>query len=456
MAGVAKPSVANIGREASYTVIGVSGSQGSGGTVSSCGLFDGTTPDAYSVASVMYWETAGNYVEIDITSTKVNIWRSGTTSWPSYTRTLTIKKWNGSAYDDVTSMYPQTATSATTNGKWEKTISNLPKGRYRFERDPNATNATYRIDSEWYIENVANNKFLISSNGEYQSIRNRTVDTSKEMARCGVAWWKMEEASGNLIDSKGANTGTVTGTSVISGINGKARSFNGSDYINFSSQVIPIGKKSIRLRFRKSSLPSATMCILNNAFTNALPTANGILMIINTTGNLSISYYFGSQSSVFSITTTINVCDGNWHDILYTWDGTTNTNAVKIYIDNFENPHVQGTYTSVEVNNSTALLTIGRTSNTTYVYPLIGDLDEIEIYNDVVAFRFDNLLSVGVGGTEQDFLKYGLEKLDQIDLSSPLSTRGFVEKNTTTVGSGRVFKRSFDTSKIAIKKATIT
>ena len=32
--------------------------------------------------------------------------------------------------------------------------------------------------------------------------------TQHNMDKCGVAWWKMDESSGNLVDSKGSNTGT--------------------------------------------------------------------------------------------------------------------------------------------------------------------------------------------------------------------------------------------------------
>src|SRR3990167_425189 len=51
-----------------------------------------------------------------------------------------------------------------------------------------------------------------------------------------VGLWHMNEASGNVADSSGnGNTGTVTGTSVVAGKFGNARSFNGtSDYIESS------------------------------------------------------------------------------------------------------------------------------------------------------------------------------------------------------------------------------
>lgn len=54
-----------------------------------------------------------------------------------------------------------------------------------------------------------------------------------------VGLWHLNEASGNAIDSSGnGNTGTATGTTVVSGLLNNARSFNGtSDYINISSDL---------------------------------------------------------------------------------------------------------------------------------------------------------------------------------------------------------------------------
>ncbi|NRU52594.1 hypothetical protein [Clostridium beijerinckii] len=155
MAGSAKPSVAGLGSQAQYTVIGVVGSQGSGGTVSNCGLFDGTTVNEWNTSHVMYWSGSSTYLEINIISSKVNIWRCGTTSWIGSKAPLQILQWNGSAYIDVTTTYAQTLNSITET-QWEKTIANLPSGRYKF------VGVNARLDSEWYIESVES-KYLINS-----------------------------------------------------------------------------------------------------------------------------------------------------------------------------------------------------------------------------------------------------------------------------------------------------
>lgn len=164
MAGNAKPDIQGLAEEADYTLIIGSSAQGQNGQ----GLFDGVTINEWNTSKVFYWSSASDYIEIDIHSNLVNIWRSGTTQWSGENGTLKIGKWNGSAYVDITSEIPQKLTSIV-NGSWEKTISNLEKGRYRF-----SFNTAYRLDSEWYIESIVTHKILISSNsGGLRSIEKK-------------------------------------------------------------------------------------------------------------------------------------------------------------------------------------------------------------------------------------------------------------------------------------------
>jgi len=62
-----------------------------------------------------------------------------------------------------------------------------------------------------------------------------------------VGYWKMDEASGNVLDASGnGNTGTPTGTTVIAGQYGNGRSFNGSsDYVSVGSSIVPVDTFSI-------------------------------------------------------------------------------------------------------------------------------------------------------------------------------------------------------------------
>lgn len=78
----------------------------------------------------------------------------------------------------------------------------------------------------------------------------------------------------------------------------------------------------------------------------------------------------------------------------------------------------------------------------------ICELEMMESYANYVSFGVKT-------PNENDYINRGLNKSAVVDLSKTLSTRVLVEVNTTTLGSGKVFKRTIDTSLIAIKKATI-
>lgn len=153
MAGNAKPITAGLNIEATYTVHGVSGSQGSGGTISNPGLFNGITIDEWNTANVMYWYGTSNYIDITINQ-PCNIWRSGTAGWKQYTAPFIIEKFDNSIWTVVA--HTQTITQIT-HLQWEKTITNLPSGRYRFKVGA----ASLRMDSEWYLEQAVTLKFLI-------------------------------------------------------------------------------------------------------------------------------------------------------------------------------------------------------------------------------------------------------------------------------------------------------
>lgn len=143
MAGLARPS--GVGNEADYTLISGSSDKFQTGA----GLFDGTQVNEWDSDNVFYWQETGDYVEIEVTSYTFNIWRSGTTTWSDKNSSLTIQKWDTDtlSYVDVTANYTQTIT-VINETQWEKYISGLPSGKYKFSQIVNGG----RIDSEWYLE----------------------------------------------------------------------------------------------------------------------------------------------------------------------------------------------------------------------------------------------------------------------------------------------------------------
>jgi len=202
-AGNAKPI--DEGKEAEYEVLNVIGSQGSGGAVNSCGLFDGTQVNEWNTKKVMYWQGSNNYVELDIKEV-CNIWRSGTTSWSGNANPLKILKWDGTQYNDITATYTQ-ALSKITENDWEKTISNMQPGRYRFEYGTGL-----RIDSEWYLESLETKsklKVVLEVKEQLQLSVDEDLDENFEMI------WTSSNDTVAAVDANGVVTALAPGNTMI-------------------------------------------------------------------------------------------------------------------------------------------------------------------------------------------------------------------------------------------------
>lgn len=206
-AGNAKPE--GVGREVEYEVLDVKGYGNSGGTVKGCALFDGRQEDQWNSPEVMHWCDDNQYLEINIKE-DCNIWRSGTLSWMNHIGLLKISKWNGLNYNDITATISQTVT-LTNNSNWEKTISKLPAGQYKFEYGTG-----YRIDSEWYLEAV--NETLPKENTlkvvlePKEELQLSVADDLSENAKLN---WVSLEPEVATVDANGVVTAIKKGNAVI-------------------------------------------------------------------------------------------------------------------------------------------------------------------------------------------------------------------------------------------------
>ena len=66
------------------------------------------------------------------------------------------------------------------------------------------------------------------------------------------------------------------------------------------------------------------------------------------------------------------------------------------------------------------------------------------------------IIKIGTLGTEEDFIKYGMNKDAVIDLERIVSTKSIVNRTGTSLGSGKVFKETVDMSMTPINTLKIT
>lgn len=172
-------------------------------------------------------------------------------------------------------------------------------------------------------------------------------------------------------------------SSFVTGYNGtgKARVFKGrEDYIKIDKGVVLIkgDGRSIRFKIKKdpSTLGQYSEPIISTAGSNG--TAS--IIALNSTGIL----YMSNGSGGFGIKTPESVCDGQWHDILFTFDNT-GIKEIKFYVDDMTTPVAIGKATPNGSVVNEGPLMIGSTliENQKWDY-FNGYLDDIQIYNVVI------------------------------------------------------------------------
>ncbi|OME50663.1 hypothetical protein BSK59_22435 [Paenibacillus odorifer] len=91
-----------------------------------------------------------------------------------------------------------------------------------------------------------------------------------------------------------------------------------------------------------------------------------------------------------------------------------------------------------------------------YIENLNGDTSYLEIYGiEMYGVReYAKLIQID-SPTEMEYVNHGMESI-AISLSEEISRRSFISKNSSILGSGKVFRQSINTSKNPIKKVFIT
>ncbi len=184
-----------------------------------------------------------------------------------------------------------------------------------------------------------------------------------------VGLWHMNETSGTTVnDSSGkGNNGTATGTTIVDGKMGKARSFNGttSDYINLGTTPLTTGATTISMWVKKRSADLRYTADL---------LVGGAGLLLWTVADGSIGMGFRGYTLAY---TSSKVADAinTWYHISYVYNNgdKNSTSSYKIYVNGIEQPLLAGgVHGSATTTNF-----IGREINNTG--PFNGLIDEVKI-----------------------------------------------------------------------------
>nr|WP_154219897.1 Ig-like domain-containing protein [Clostridium botulinum] len=128
-----------------------------------------------------------------------------------------------------------------------------------------------------------------------------------------------------------------------------------------------------------------------------------------------ISIFLGDNNIGFRVndfrsSAGINIKDNKWHDVMLTWDGTTNNNGVKFYLDNLKKPVKSGKVSTINgAIENLAFGDIGSWDSDRYKFK--GDLDDIEIYDEVVDYS-SKAESISLDKTSMDLIEGSSDNLN--------------------------------------------
>jgi hypothetical protein len=182
-----------------------------------------------------------------------------------------------------------------------------------------------------------------------------------------VGLWHFNETEGNALDSSGNNnTGTPTGTTIVDGMFGKARSFNGSsDYIQLTN--IPFtGNANFTIEAWVKTSSTGTRKDIVSFGTSTIN--NALFLYINSSNQLQFDLT-NAGGPVSSQTIT----DGKWHHV-----AAVNQNGlIHLYVDGSGTGNI--TAMSPNITNTVNNYNIGRSYIASNYFN--GQIDDVRISN---------------------------------------------------------------------------
>ena len=208
--------------------------------------------------------------------------------------------------------------------------------------------------------------------------------TSKKWMSDGlVGYWKMDEASGDILDASGNGyTGTTTGTTVESGKYGNGRSFNGTtDYSDLGDIDMVTGKTLTASAWIKTTgqIDQYEQIIGKNY--------NGwswALQGDNTTNKVRFFVSANSYDDKAVSNSTLN--DGVWHHVIGVYDGNLPSSNIKMYIDGVLQSTTADNTIDIPntIDHESIGAGVGAASQGLY-FP--GSIDEVRVYNRALSPR---------------------------------------------------------------------
>jgi len=291
---------------------------------------------------------------------------------------------------------------------------------------------------------MANKTWNYNTAGDYQVSDVDKVEIADGVARLKedlsnvYARWHLNESSGSLAADSSDNGRNGTLVNMEDGDWAAGKLNNCLEFNNGSSnEYIDCGNIANFERTDTFSLEcwfKTNVGTLNTILGNCLaPNYKGYAIYLF--GGGKFYFYLGNNvtSNCIRVITVNTFNDNVWHHVIVTYDGSSNSSGVTIYIDNT----VQAVTVNANNLTDTALssepLRIGRYANSSDYYA--GFLDEVVVYDRVltsseVAYRYNS------GNGREKFIYYDDSPYVQDAGAQDLSLAASLDSFTETLGGG--------------------
>ena len=200
---------------------------------------------------------------------------------------------------------------------------------------------------------------------------------SNGLASANIAYYKLDEASGTIVDSKNAfNSTTVTG--VTYNVTGKLNTAvtvansagNGINCGNHATLNITTGSISIWFQYVTGSFLVSTI--------NSSTDRNGFAIV--KFGGSQFGLQLANGTGIGQANTTGTFTANTWYHLVATWDGS----QINFYINGVLDSGSPVAQTVAPVYATNPLILGSSWNGTSMIFPIGGTLDEVGIFNSVL------------------------------------------------------------------------
>lgn len=208
-----------------------------------------------------------------------------------------------------------------------------------------------------------------------------------------VGWWRMDEGEGDVAhdSTKNGNNGTLTSMDPpndwVAGKFGKALDFDGSnDYIDLGDPTAAdtTGAFSLSAWIKPAVLSGETRVIGDEDSEYCGYPCGGYSL--DTSGS-SLVFTFGDSalggnSGNWDVASASNILStGQWQHVLATWDGTTGSNGMKLYLNGSLKAQATAVQTSAYHGTPNTGIGSHQRNDGTWNQFFNGQIDDVRVYN---------------------------------------------------------------------------